>query len=75
MTTAVISQFTLHAKTGTSFSIRAAHPEHAEQLYQHFVAACASATGTETGEFGANMAVDLVNNGPVTLWLDTKHKE
>ena len=76
----VISQFTLHAKTkkGTRPSfIRAAHPEHAEQLYQHFVAACASATGTsvETGEFGANMAVDLVNNGPVTLWLDTKHKE
>ena len=76
----VISQFTLHAKTkkGTRPSfIRAAHPEHAEQLYQHFVAACASATGTsvETGEFGANMAVDLVNDGPVTLWLDTKHKE
>ena len=76
----VISQFTLHAKTkkGTRPSfIRAAHPEHAEQLYQHFVAACASAPGTsvETGEFGANMAVDLVNNGPVTLWLDTKHKE
>ena len=76
----VISQFTLHAKTkkGTRPSfIRAAHPEHAEKLYQHFVMACASATGTtvETGEFGAHMAVDLVNDGPVTLWIDTKHKE
>ena len=76
----IVSQFTLHAKTkkGTRPSfIRAAHPEHAELLYKHFVEACASVTGTsvETGQFGANMAVDLVNDGPVTLWLDTKHKE
>ena len=76
----IVSQFTLHAKTkkGTRPSfIRAAHPEHAELLYKHFIEACASVTGTsvETGQFGANMAVDLVNDGPVTLWLDTKHKE
>lgn len=76
----IVSQFTLHAKTkkGTRPSfIRAAHPEHAELLYKHFIEACASVTGTSvaTGQFGANMAVDLVNDGPVTLWLDTKHKE
>ena len=76
----VISQFTLHAKTkkGTRPSfIRAARPEHAVPLYHTFVAACESETGKSvaTGEFGATMAVDIVNDGPVTIWIDTKDKE
>lgn len=75
----VVSQFTLHAKTkkGTRPSfIRAAHPEHAVPLYEYFVQACERETGkpVATGEFGAAMEVDLVNDGPVTIWIDTKDK-
>ena len=76
----VVSQFTLHAKTkkGTRPSfIRAAKPDHAIPLYEHFVQACERETGAPvaTGEFGAAMDVDLVNDGPVTIWMDTKDKE
>ena len=76
----VVSQFTLHAKTkkGTRPSfIRAARPEHAVPLYEYFVQACERETGkpVATGEFGAAMDVDLVNDGPVTIWMDTKDKE
>ena len=76
----VVSQFTLHAKTkkGTRPSfIRAARPEHAVPLYEYFVQACERETGqpVATGEFGAAMEVDLVNDGPVTVWIDTKDKE
>ena len=76
----VVSQFTLHAKTkkGTRPSfIRAARPEHAVPLYEYFVQACERETGqpVATGEFGAAMVVDLVNDGPVTIWIDTKDKE
>lgn len=76
----VISQFTLHAqiKKGTRPSfIRAAHPDQAIPLYNAFLDALnvASSTKIETGEFGAEMKVSLLNDGPVTIILDTHNKE
>ena len=75
-----ISQFTLHASTqkGTRPSFnRAARPEHARPLYEQFVAQLAAALGrpVQTGEFGAYMEVALVNEGPVTLIIDSKIRE
>jgi D-aminoacyl-tRNA deacylase len=75
-----ISQFTLHAKTkkGNRPSyIRAANPELAVPLYNKFIAALTAAAGKEvgTGVFGAMMQVELVNDGPVTIIIDTKNKE
>ena len=69
----LVSQFTLVADTrkGTraSFSSAAA-PEHGQRLFDHLVArAKASHSQVATGEFGAHMSVSLVNDGPVTLWL------
>lgn len=70
----VVSQFTLAADTSRGnrpgFSAAAA-PEDGRRLYLH-IAASLAALGipTETGEFGADMAVELVNDGPVTIWLD-----
>ncbi|MDR3187820.1 MAG: D-tyrosyl-tRNA(Tyr) deacylase [Prevotellaceae bacterium] len=76
----VVSQFTLHAQTkkGNRPSyIRAARPERAAMLYSKFVelvqAELKKPVGT--GEFGANMQVSLVNDGPVTIWIDTKQKD
>ena len=71
----LVSQFTLYgdARRGRRPSFTAAaRPEHAEPLY-HFIAARLRAAGlpVETGRFGATMQVSLVNDGPVTLWLDT----
>jgi D-tyrosyl-tRNA(Tyr) deacylase len=76
----VISQFTLHAKTkkGNRPSyIRAAHPDIAIPLYEKFVARLSGLLGKEvfTGEFGAMMQVELVNDGPVTIIIDTKERE
>lgn len=76
----VVSQFTLHAKTkkGTRPSFtRAAHPDLAIPLYEAFVRELSSEARNpvETGEFGAMMQVHLVNDGPVTIWLDSKEKE
>lgn len=76
----VISQFTLHAKTkkGNRPSyIRAARPEKAIPLYESLVMKLSELTGKETatGEFGAMMKVELVNDGPVTIIIDTKNKE
>ena len=72
----VVSQFTLQASTRKgnrpSFT-NAARPETAIPLYEAFIARCReSGLPVETGEFGADMKVDLLNDGPVTLWMDTK---
>ena len=76
----VISQFTLHAKTkkGNRPSyIKAARPEQAIPLYEAFIKEMELQLGKEvpSGEFGAMMDVSLVNNGPVTIIIDTKNKE
>lgn len=68
----VVSQFTLPADTkkGTraGFS-RGAHPQEAERLYDYFSDVCAEVSPTERGRFAADMKVSLVNDGPVTFWL------
>jgi len=76
----VISQFTLHAKTrkGNRPSyIHAARAEVALHLYHHFIDHLSQILNKPvlSGEFGAYMQVNLVNNGPVTLIIDTKNKE
>lgn len=76
----VISQFTLHASTkkGNRPSyIKAAKPDISEPIYRDFCHELSLLTGKEvkTGEFGADMKVELLNNGPVTIWIDTKMKE
>ena len=77
----IISQFTLHAKVkkGTRPSYaRAAKPELAEAEYEAFIALATQELGLErvqTGKFGAHMEVELINDGPVTIWIDTKNKE
>lgn len=75
-----ISQFTLHAKTrkGNRPSyIKAAPPEIAVPIYNSFVNNLTRLLGREagTGEFGAMMQIELVNDGPVTIIIDTKEKE
>ncbi len=74
-----ISQFTLHASTqkGNRPSyIKAARPETAIPLYESFVSALrALGHRVETGIFGADMNVSLINNGPVTILIDSKNRE
>ncbi|WP_294454190.1 D-aminoacyl-tRNA deacylase [uncultured Bacteroides sp.] len=76
----IVSQFTLMASTkkGNRPSyIRAAGHETAIPLYEYFCSEVSKALGKEvgTGEFGADMKVELLNNGPVTIWMDSKNKE
>jgi D-tyrosyl-tRNA(Tyr) deacylase len=74
----VVSQFTLLASTkkGTKPSWhRAAKPEVAEPLCEQFVAALQKLVPVQTGKFGAMMEVSLVNDGPVTLILDSQRRE
>jgi len=75
----VVSQFTLHASTrkGNRPSyLKASKPEVAVPLYNRFVNSITIALGkaVQTGEFGADMKVELINDGPVTIIIDTKNK-
>lgn len=76
----VVSQFTLHAKTkkGNRPSyVKAAHPDIAVPLYNSLIERLSTLTGKDTvsGEFGAMMEISLLNDGPVTIIIDTKNKE
>lgn len=75
----VVSQFTLHASTkkGNRPSyIRAAKPEIAIPFYERFIQLLKDqGLPVETGRFGAMMQVELVNDGPVTIWMDSKNRD
>ena len=76
----VVSQFTLHASTkkGNRPSyLKASKPTIAIPLYEAFVASMEKSVGkkVQTGQFGADMKVSLINDGPVTIIIDTKNKE
>lgn len=74
----VVSQFTLYGdcrKGRRPSFIDAAPPEMAEELYERFVAHVGkSGISTATGRFRTNMAVELTNDGPVTIWIDTAER-
>lgn len=76
----VVSQFTLHASTkkGNRPSyIRAAKPETAMPLYEQFCKELEQLLQkqVQTGQFGADMQVEMINDGPVTIWIDSKNRE
>lgn len=75
----IVSQFTLLASTrkGNRPSYIAAAPEAVSRpMYERFVQRMESLTGrkVQTGEFGADMQISLVNDGPVTIWIDSKNR-
>lgn len=75
----VVSQFTLHARVKKGFRpsyIDAAPPVVSIPLYEQFVESLVKELGrnVSTGEFGAMMQIELVNDGPVTIWIDSKNK-
>lgn len=76
----VVSQFTLHAATKKgnrpSF-IRAARPEHAIPLYENFIERISGEIGRSvfTGKFGSMMDISLINDGPVTIIVDSRNRE
>jgi D-tyrosyl-tRNA(Tyr) deacylase len=76
----LVSQFTLHASTkkGNRPSyIRASKPEQAIPMYRQMIGCLEKDLGKAifTGEFGADMKVELLNDGPVTIWIDSKNRE
>ena len=76
----VISQFTLHAsvKKGNRPSYyKASRPSHAEPMYEYFMEQLWMDSGlvVKSGTFGADMKVGLINDGPITIWMDSKNKE
>jgi len=76
----IVSQFTLHAATkkGNRPSyIKAARPEQAIPIYQQFISQMEEELrkNVQTGQFGADMKVALINDGPVTIVIDTKNKQ
>jgi D-aminoacyl-tRNA deacylase len=76
----LVSQFTLHAATrkGNRPSyIKASKPDVAIPLYLRLIACLETETGKSifTGEFGADMKVELLNDGPVTIWIDSRNRE
>lgn len=76
----IVSQFTLHAltKKGNRPSwIKAAPEAISKPLYEEFVAMVEAALGRKvaTGSFGADMQIELTNDGPVTIWIDSKNRE
>ena len=76
----VVSQFTLHANTkkgNRPTFIRAARPEIAIPLYEKFIIQLEKQTGKKvfTGTFGAMMDAGLINDGPVTIWMDSKNRD
>ena len=76
----VVSQFTLHASTKKgnrpSF-IRASKPNHAVPMYEEFIRNISDKIQNDvlTGKFGASMQIKLVNDGPVTIWIDSRNRE
>ena len=76
----VVSQFTLHASTkkGNRPSyVRASKPDHAVPMYEAFILQMKNKilNGVSSGQFGACMQVKLINDGPVTIWIDSKSRE